>query len=100
MKTTTENTQKWHWQFDPLDTSGSVQIVNEDGVILAEVASIKSAGYIIHRLNSFDELQEACNAALILTNCMGPGNHTITLGGKDIDVGKLLRKIIAKATQP
>lgn len=50
---------KWRWQFDPLADNDRVQIANERGVILAEVASIKSAQFITKPLNGFPVLLSA-----------------------------------------
>lgn len=67
-----EVNQEWRWQVDPLSNSGRVQIANKDGVILAEVASIKSAEYVTNRLNPHTALLAALEAlsrlGLHLTN--------------------------------
>lgn len=46
------------WQFDPLEPSARVQ-VTLNGVAIAEVQSIKSAGTICRRMNAFPALVAA-----------------------------------------
>ena len=48
----------WHWQLDPLDPDGRVQVA-KDGQVLCEVSSIKSAQFIIRALNNESALLSA-----------------------------------------